>query len=85
MTSTLLPLSPASPSLELPAGAVFCGWVVPVPFDESIMVEGTFDPTPASSPDAEVRNTLPAGIKKEKYPKQSNSMKLKKVLNCIIS
>jgi len=62
--SALLPLSLASPSLELPAGVVFCGWVVPVPFDESARVEGTFDPTPASSPDAEVRSILLARLKK---------------------
>ena len=64
MISALLQLSLASPSLELHAGAVFCGWVVPVPFDEPTRVEGTFDLTPASSPDAEVRGILPAGLKK---------------------
>ena len=60
----LLRLSLASPSLEILAGAVFCGWVVPVPFDEPARVEWTFDPTPASPPDAEVRDILPAGLKK---------------------
>ena len=51
--------------LELLAGADFCGGVVPVPFDESAVVEGTFFPTTASSPDAVIRGILAAGFKKQ--------------------
>ena len=54
-----LPASPALSTLELVDGRV-------VPFDGSTMVEGTVCPTTASSPDAEVRGTLAAGLKKEK-------------------
>ena len=62
------PFSPwaAPPPLELPTGAVFCGGIVFVPFDGSTGVEGTVDPTPTSSPDVEVRGTLPARLKKAK-------------------
>ena len=52
--------------LELLAGAVIFGGAVWVPFDGSAGVEGTFDPTPASSPDAVVRVTLSAGLEKNK-------------------
>ena len=55
-----LPESPALSTLELLAGRV-----VPVPFDKSTVVEGTVCPTIASSPDAEVRGTLVAGLKKK--------------------
>ena len=81
--SALLPLSLASPSLELPASAVFCGWVVPVPFDDSARVEGTFDPTPTSSPDAEVRSILASGLKKQNTNKkrQVDGKLCKKVLD----
>ena len=59
------PAFPASLILELLAGADFCGKVVPVPFDESAVVEGTFFSTAASFPDAVVRNSLAAGLEKE--------------------
>jgi hypothetical protein len=36
-----------------------------VPFDESTVVEGTVCPTTSSSPDAEVRSTLVARLKKK--------------------
>jgi len=41
------PFSPwvLPPPLELPAGAVFDGGIVLVPFDGSTRVEGTVDPT----------------------------------------
>ena len=55
-----LPASPALSTLELLAGCV-----VPIPFDESTVVEGTVCPTTASSPDAEVRVILAAGLKKK--------------------
>ena len=54
-----LPASPALSTVEQLAGKV-----VPVPFDESTVVEGMVCPTTASSPDAEVRGTLVAGLKK---------------------
>ena len=56
-----LPASSAISTSELLAGRV-----VPVPFDGSTVVEGTVRPTTASSPDAEVRGTLAAGLKKAK-------------------
>ena len=56
-----LPASPTLSTLELLAGRV-----VPVPFDESTVVEGTVCPTTASSPDAEVCGTLVAGLKNQK-------------------
>ena len=59
ITACLLAL-PALSTLELLAGRV-----VPVPFDESTVVEGTVCPTTASSPDAEVRGILAAGLKKK--------------------
>jgi hypothetical protein len=55
------PTSPALSTLELLARRV-----VPVPFNGSTVVEGTVCPTTTSSPDAEVRGTLAAGLKKEK-------------------
>ena len=55
----------ASLILELLASADFCGRVVPVPFDESAAVEGTFFPTTASSPDAVIRGILATGLKKQ--------------------
>ena len=57
----LPPELPASPILELLAGRV-----VTAPFDGSTVVEGTVCPTTASSPDAEVRGILAAGLKKSK-------------------
>ena len=56
-----LPASPATSTWELLAGRV-----VPVPFDGSTVVEGMVCPTTASSPDAEVRGTLAAGLEKQK-------------------
>ena len=56
-----LPASPAFSTLEL-----LTGRVVPVPFDGSTVVEGMVCPTTASSPDAEVRGILAAGLEKAK-------------------
>jgi hypothetical protein len=61
----LPPAFPVSLTLELLTGADFCGRVVPVPFDESAAVEGTFFPTTASSPDAVIRGILATGLKKQ--------------------
>ena len=41
--------------------------VVPVPFDESTVVEGTDCPTTLSSPDADVRGIFVAGLEKAKH------------------
>ena len=60
MITAYLPVSPALSTLEL-----FAGWVVPVPFDESTVVEGMVCPTTASPPDAEVHGILAAGLKKK--------------------
>ena len=54
------PVFPASLALEL-----LTGRVVPVPFDESTVVEGTVFPTTVSSPD-DVRDILAAGLEKAK-------------------
>ena len=59
--TTWSPVFPALSTLELLASRV-----VPVPFDESTVMKGTVRPTTASSPDAEVRGTLAAGLKKAK-------------------
>ena len=56
-----LPVFLALSTLELLAGRV-----VPVPFDGSAVVEETVRPTTASSPGAEVRGTLAAGLEKAK-------------------
>ena len=74
----LPPELPASPILELLAGRV-----VTVPFDGSIVVEGTVCPTTASSPDAVVCGTLAVGLEKQKFQvKTSKSTNLSKVLDC---
>jgi len=52
---------PAPLTLELLAGRV-----VPVPFDGSVVVEGTVCPTTASSPDAVIRGILAAGLEKQR-------------------
>jgi len=65
-TITLLPPVPAMPPLLLPAGTVFCGGIASVPFDGTAGVEGTFEPTSASSPDAVIHGTLLAELKKAK-------------------
>ena len=70
-----LPASPALSTLELLAGRV-----VPVPFDESTVVEGMVCPTTASSPDAEVRGILVAGLKKKNSSKSLNQRQ--EVLDC---
>ena len=59
--TTWLPIFMALSTLELLAGRV-----VSVPFDGSTMVEGTVCPTTTSSPDAEVRGILAAGLEKSK-------------------
>ena len=61
MMMACLPASPALSTLELLASRV-----VPVPFDGSAVVDGTVCPTTASSPDAEVRGILAAGLEKAK-------------------
>ena len=53
--------------------------VVPVPFDESTVMKGTVRPTTASSPDAEVRGILAAGLEKEKIQIKTSKSK---VLDC---
>ena len=65
-----LPAFPALFRLELLAGRV-----VPVPFDGSTVVEGTVRPTTASSPDAEVRGILAAGLKKAKIQVKTSKLK----------
>ena len=55
-----LPVSLALSTVELLAGRV-----APIPFDGSAVVEGTVRPTTASSPDAEVHDTLVAGLRKK--------------------
>ena len=69
-----LPAFPALSTLELLAGRL-----VPVPFDGSAVVEGTVRPTTASSPDAEVRGILAAGLEKEKIQIKTSKSK---VLDC---
>ena len=70
-----LPVSPALSTLELLAGRV-----VPVPFDGSAVAEGTVRPTIASSPDAEVRGTLAAGLSKAKNSNQKQANRNRKYL-----
>ena len=73
---------PASLALELLTGADFCGPVVPAPFDESVVVEGTFIPTTASSPYAEIRGILAAGLEKQNTAQQKQAENSRKVLDC---
>jgi hypothetical protein len=61
MIMALPPAFPASLVLELLADRA-----VPVPFDESTMVEGTVFSTTVSSPDDVVRGILAAGLEKAK-------------------
>ena len=70
-----LPASPAISTLEL-----LTGRVVLVPFDGSTVVEGMVCPTTASSPDAEVRGILVAGLKKKNSSKSLNQRE--EVLDC---
>ena len=72
-----LPASPVLFTLELLAGRV-----VPVPFDGSTVVEGTVCPTTASSPDAEVRGILAAGLEKSKKFKSKLAIQKQKVFDC---
>ena len=74
MMTACLPASPALSTLELLAGRV-----VPVPFDGSTVVEGTVCPTTASSPDAEVRGILAAGLVKAKIQVKTSKWKTKVV------
>ena len=67
-----LPASHALSTLELLAGRV-----VPVPFDGSVVVEGTVCPTTASSPDVEVHGTLAAELKKKKLMSKSANRRQK--------
>ena len=71
-----LPASPVLSIVELLAGRV-----VPVPFDRSTMVEGTVWPTTASSPDADVRGILAAGLGKAKIQVKTSESKIE-VLDC---
>ena len=71
-----LPASLAISTLEL-----LTGRVVPIPFHGSTVVEGTVCPTTASSPDAEVRGTLAAGLEKAKTQIKTSKSKTK-VLDC---
>jgi hypothetical protein len=64
-----LPASPALSTLELLAGRV-----VLIPFDRSAVVEGTVCPTTASSPGAEIRGILAAGLGKSKYSSQNQQI-----------
>ena len=68
-TKACLPASPALFTSELLAERV-----VPVPFDESTMVEGTDCPTTVSSPDDDVCGILAAGLEKAKH-KSVNQIK----------
>ena len=67
-----MPVSPpfstwvVASSLELPAEVFFFGGAVFVPLEGSTAVEGTFVPTPVSSPDAIIRGTLSARLQKMK-------------------
>jgi len=72
----------ASLILELLASADFCGRVVLISFDESAVVEGTFVPTTASSPDAVVCGILAAGHEKQNTDYKSKSKIFNKVLDC---
>ena len=67
-----LPASPVLITLELLAGRV-----VSVPFNVSTVVEGTFCPTTASSPDAEVRGIFTAGLEKTKIQIKTSNSKTK--------
>ena len=73
--TALLPVSSALSIVELLAGRV-----VPIPFDGSAMVEWTVRPTIASSPDAEVRGTLAAGLSKAKNSNQKQANRNRKYL-----
>ena len=74
--TALPPAFPASLILELLASRV-----VPVPFDESAVVEGTFFPTTASSLDAVVHNILAARLKRNLQIKKRKSRHFNKVLD----
>ena len=74
--TALLPVSPASCTLELLASRV-----VPVSFDGSALVEGTVRPTTASSPDAVVCGILSARLEEAKDLHMYIN-KLGKVLDC---
>ena len=67
---TYLPASSALSTLEL-----LVGRIVPVPFDRSTIVEGTVWPTTASSPDADVRGILAAGLGKAKIQVKTSESK----------
>jgi len=76
--TALPPVFPASLVLELLAAQVIL-----VPFDRSVVVEGTVCPTTASSPDAVVYGTLAAGLEKQRFQIRTNkSINLAKVLDC---
>ena len=76
MMTACLPALPALSTLELLASRV-----VPVPYDGSAVVEGMVCPTIASSPDAEVRGILAAGLEKAKIQIKTSKSKTK-VLDC---
>ena len=62
-------------SLVLSTLELLASRVVPVPFDGSTVVEGTVCPTTASSPDAEVRGILAAGLEKAKIQVKTSKLK----------
>ena len=68
-----LPVSPAIFTSEL-----LTKRVVPVPFDGSTMLEGMGCPTTVSSPDADVRGFLAAGLEKTKH---KSAIRQQKVLD----
>jgi len=79
---------PASPSLL--TSELLAERVVPVPFDESTMVEGTDCPTTVSSPDDDVCGILAAGLEKAKHKsklanRQQKSTRLQKQLVTYLS
>ena len=74
----LPPELPVLPILELLACRV-----VTVPFDGSVVVEGTVYPTTASSPDVLVCGILATRLKKQRFRiRTSKSTNLAKALDC---
>ena len=71
----MMALSPVF--LTLSTLELLTGRVVPVPFDGSTVVEGMVCPTTASSPDAEVRGILAAGLNKQIFKSKSANQRQK--------
>ena len=74
------PVFPASLALELLANRV-----IPIPFDESTVVEGTVFPTTVSSPDDVVRGILAVGLEKAKTNQGKQIAKLEKKYSIAIN